>query len=245
MTAFDQLLSIDVTCAVIARETTCALILGPDSRALVTLAAGVGMSHESRAQQRLNFGLPFFTAPYPLLVTQVITERNTVFDTPALFGWIEDNYVTEPRAEVTGMTPYGEQPVMFLRDFDMDRPVELWTRLTNPERWARVAGVAIADSAAPTGVQMLAPDEGALSALWHALPVDARDFADNLRLDLGRGALKAALRQRRKATDPGLMRHADAWRVIAHAVPVARVNPAGAGDGAELMRLLHTGPAAE
>ncbi len=242
MTAFDQLLSIDVTCSVVANQTACALILGPQAQALAERVEAGGVWREARARQRLHFGLPFFTAPYPLLVTAVITERNTVFDTPALFGWIEDNFVTEPRAEVIGMTPYGEQPVMFLRDFDMDRPVEIWTRLANPERWVRVTGIAIADAHAPTGVRMLPGEEGALTALKHTVCADAHAFVDGLRLDVGRGvSLKAVLRQRRKLSDPGLMRQADAWRVIAQAAPVARINPAETGS-ARLAELLSGAP---
>jgi hypothetical protein len=239
MSALEQLLSIDIACAVIASESSCALILGPEAHTLVELVDSVGIWREAQTRQRVYFGLPFFTAPYPLLVKSVITERNTVFDAPSLFGWIEDNFVIEPRAEVTGMTPYGEQPIMFLRDFDMDRPVELWTQLANPERWTRVAGVAIADAQAHAGVQVLPPDDGALTALRQTLPADANAFVDGLQLEAGRGtALKTVLRQRRKLTEPGLMRHADAWRVIAQAVPVARINPAEAASGAGLAELL-------
>lgn len=187
----------------------------------------------------IRFGLPFYTSPTPLLVHALMTERNTTFDSLALFGWIEDNFVTEPRAEVLGLTLSGEQPVMFLRDFDLDRPVEGYVRAGAPARWLRLAGVAIASSEHHGLPQRPPADEAALIALTHTLPPDARPFAESLRLEHSRGAvLKTILRARRKMTDPALMAQADGWRVLAAAMPVLRVNAENDAAMSVVTRLL-------
>lgn len=159
-------------------------------------------------QQRLYFGLPYFTAPRPLLIGGLMTEKNTLLRAPLLFTWIEDNYIREPRAEVFGMTTEGERPVMFLRDFDMDRPREIWLRCGDPLRWRRLDAVTRHDA-------VLTGDDGALTALAYTAPPEVRTFVDALRADVAAGrTLKAALRARRKATAPALMALADGWRII-------------------------------
>jgi len=158
---------------------------------------------------RLYFGLPYFTAPRPLLVAALTTEKNTQLRAPLLFTWIEDNFIHEPRAEVFGLTTDGEQPIMFLRDFDMDRPREIWLQEGAPKRWRRLASVTHDD-------RPLHGDVGALDALHAtALDDDERAFARALRDDVAGGrTLKAALRARRKTTDPARMARADAWRIV-------------------------------
>ena len=138
-----------------------------------------------------------------------------------------------------GLTLGGEQPVMFLRDFDLDRPVEGYVRAGAPARWLRLAGVAIASAAHQNLPQRPPAEEAALIALGHTLPPDARPFADSLRLEHSRGtALKTILRTRRKMADPALMAQADGWRVLAAAVPVLRVNAEPGSATEELTRLL-------
>jgi hypothetical protein len=157
-----------------------------------------------------------------------MTERNTTFDQLSLFSWIEDHYIDQPRAEVFGLTPFAERPVLFLRDFDMDRPIEVWFRTPQPARWLQVAGVAIA-TAQHTGVpQLLKGDEASLLALQHALPADALPFLQTIRAEVDAGdALKSVLRKHRKAAEPSLMRVLDGWRVLPQAARFIRVNPAG------------------
>ena len=160
-----------------------------------------------------------------------MTERNTVFDKLSLFGWVEDNAILEPRAEVLGLTPFGEQPILFLRDLDLDRPVEAWIQTQQPARWLRVAGVAIADSAYAGDVQTLSSDAGALAALSRTLPADAQPFLLGLANEVAQGkTLRAALRTRRKTTDDALMHLCDGWRILAHATKIIRVNPEGDVD---------------
>jgi hypothetical protein len=236
--SFDELLSLDVPCHLASTSDSALLLIGDAAAELApTLATRSKVTVEQGAQ-RLMFGLPFYTAPYPLLVAALVTEKNTVFNALSLFGWIEDNFITEPRAEVFGLTPYGEQPVMFVRDFDLDRPIEAWLQSGQPVRWLRVSGIAIASARHMAGTQTLKGDAAAVVALESALPADAQDFVERLRLDVARGVtLRAALRARRKFNDAQLMTVCDGWRVLANAVPVVRINPAG-GDETPLRDLL-------
>lgn len=172
------------------------------------------------------FGLSILTAPFPLFVGAVMTERNTLLDQMSAFAWIEDNYIEQPRAEVFGLTPFGEQPVLFMRDFDMDRPVEAWLQAPQPLGWVRVVGAAVASSRHAVEAQSLPPDEAALALMALDLPTDAQPFVESLAMDVAHGVpLKAALRQRRKTTDPALMRVCDGWRVFSRSAGVVRLNP--------------------
>jgi hypothetical protein len=181
---------------------------------------------DADARVRLLFGLPILTAPFPLFVGGLMTERNAPLEQLSLFGWIEDHYLEQPRAEVFGLTPFAEQPVLFLRDFDMDRPVEAWFQTPQPARWVCAAGVAIATARASGEPQELTGDQAALAALEHVLPPDAQPFVEGLGLDVARGqSLRAALRQRRKTTDESLMAICDGWRILARAAPFRRFDP--------------------
>lgn len=236
---FNDLLSLEVDCAVVASDTAALLLLGdvPGHTDAIRLAdalcqAGGAPSVPSLARlpspATLYFGLPVLTAPFPILVHSLMTERNTQFDQLSLFGWIEDNAILEPRAEIIGLTPFGEQPVLFLRDLDLDRPPEAWLRAGQPSRWLRVSGVALIDPAHAGPPLPLASDDAALAALARVLPPDAARFIAGLRADVAGGvALRVALRQRRKATAPELMRVCDGWRVLSRAARFTRLNPPG------------------
>ncbi|MCS7055123.1 MAG: hypothetical protein NZM18_02960 [Thermoflexales bacterium] len=225
-TSFDQLLHLDARCVLATAQGAALLIFDDCAPALARQLAAHDKIACTETVARILFGLPILTAPFPLFVGAVMTERNTLLDQMSAFAWIEDNYIEQPRAEVFGLTPFGEQPVLFARDFDMDRPVEAWLQTSQPTRWARVVGAAIASSRHTGELQSLAPDEAALALMRLDLPADAQPFVEALAKDVAHGvSLKAGLRQRRKTTDPALMRICDAWRVFSRAVGVVRLNP--------------------
>ncbi len=224
--AFGDLLGLDVTCSVVANAQVALLIVGDGAQALTATLSRQGALSVLPESQRILFGFAIQTAPFPLLVGGLMTERNTPFDKLSLFAWVEDNAILEPRAEVFGLTPFDEQPVLFLRDLDLDRPVEAWIATPQPMQWLRVAGVLMADPAYGGDGQTYLPDEGALAALRHTLPADDAPFVQGLSYEVAQGqSLRSALRKRRRLTDGALMHLCDGWRVLAHAVPFMRVNP--------------------
>jgi hypothetical protein len=228
---FDELLHLDVSCGLALVQHTALLVIGDQANALLSNLHAVGKKMMQRANLRLLFGLPILTAPFPLFVGGVMTERNTTLQQMSLFGWIEDNTIEQPRAEVFGLTPFVEQPVLFLRDFDMDRPVEVWFQTKQPARWVQVAGVAIATSQHSGQPQVIKGDEAALAALEQTLPADAQPFVASLRTNVTRGqSLRAALRQRRQSAEASLMAVCDGWRVLTQATAVLRLNPAPAHE---------------
>lgn len=239
-TSFDQLLQLEITCHVASAGDGALLILGDEAGALAAQLRESGKASISRFTPRVLFGLPILTAPFPLFVGSLMTEHNTSFVQMSLFGWIEDRYIDQPRAEVFGLTPFVEQPVLFLRDFDMDRPIEAWFRMMQPARWLQVAGVAIATAQHSGPPQALLGDEASLLALQHVLPADALPFLRAIRDEVDAGAaLKAVLRQRRKAAEPSLMHVFEGWRVLPQAARFIRANPAGSDhpiDDALLLR---------
>lgn len=217
---FDDLLHLDTPAEVVAGPAVCALVLGDHAAdAARSLASSSGMLRVGSAA-RIVFGLPIHTAPYPVLIHSMNTERGTRLDQLSLFGWIEDHFIDEPRAEVFGLTPYGEAPVVFLRDFDLDRPPEAYVVLPHPppgggpERvFRRVGTIMLTGAAVPIG-----EDAAALAALEAVLPPSAQAFLDGLRADVARGqSLRQVLRARRKTSDPALMAKCDGWRVLARA----------------------------
>ncbi len=229
--SFDQLLHLDVDCHVASAGDGALLILGDQADALAAQMREAGKAQVARFTPRVLLGLSILTAPFPLFVGSLMTERNTIFDQLSLFGWIEDHYIDQPRAEVFGLTPFAEQPVMFLRDFDMDRPIEAWFQTTQPARWLMVAGVAIATAQHNGPPQLLKGDEASLLALQHALPADALPFLQTIRDEVSAGQpLKTVLRLRRKTAEPSLMRVFDGWRVLPQAARFIRVNPAPGHD---------------
>lgn len=225
-TSFDQLLYLDARCMLATAQGAALLIFGDCADALARQLSASQKIACAQAKVRVLFGLPILTAPFPLFVGAVMTERNTLLNQMAAFAWIEDNYIEQPRAEVFGLTPFGEQPVLFVRDFDMDRPVEAWLQTPQPVSWARVVGAAIASSRHMGEAQSLTPDEAALALMALDLPADAQPFVESLAMDVARGvSLKTALRQRRKTTDLALMCACDGWRVFSRAASVVRLNP--------------------
>src|SRR6266542_778385 len=117
---FSDLLSLPVSAEVVASRTACLLIIGDGAtaRGLADELAGASAFRRESGNVRVLFGLPVLTLPYPILVNSLMTEHNTRFDQLSLFGWIEDNAILEPRAEVFGLTPLAEDPELFLRDLD-------------------------------------------------------------------------------------------------------------------------------
>lgn len=229
--SFDQLLNLDIECQVASAGDGALLILGDQADTLAMQLSESGKAQVARSAVRVLLGLSILTAPFPLFVGSLMTERNTRFEQLSLFAWIEDHYLDQPRAEVFGLTPFAEQPVMFLRDFDMDRPIEAWFQTTQPARWLMVAGVAIATAQHNGSPQLLKGDEASLQALQCALPADALPFLQTIRDEVNAGqSLKAVLRQRRKAAEPSLMNVFDGWRVLPQAARFIRVNPAPGHD---------------
>src|SRR6266508_3786650 len=121
---FTDLLSLDIACEMLRGKTACLLLIGDAASEVADQWAGPAEVQRASGQVRVLFGLPVLTLPYPILVNSLMTEHNTRLDRLSLFGWIEDNAILEPRAEVFGLTPMAEDPVLFLRDLDLDRPPE-------------------------------------------------------------------------------------------------------------------------
>jgi hypothetical protein len=122
--------------------------------------------------------------------------------------------------------------VVFLRDCDLDRPVEAWL---HPGRgrwhstWLRVAGIVVVDENVVGDRQTLSGDWGALAVLGHILPSAVQPFVLGLHSACAQGqTLRAALRTHRQTTADALMHVCDGWRVLAHAIKVVRVHPQAA-----------------
>ncbi len=224
--SFEQLLYLDVAGAWFIRKNAALLVVG--NRAASFALPSAHALAASFARERLWFGLPLLTSPFPLFVGAILTERGTLLQQMALFAWLEDNYIEQPRAEVLGLTPFGEQPVVFVRDVDMDRAVEVWLRPSATQDWARLVGVIIADERLSRAEAMTA-DQAALALMALDLPADAQAFVSTLVSAVQRGTtLKAALRQHRKTTEPALMHRCEGWRVLARAVRVLSAAEASA-----------------
>lgn len=216
---FSDLLHLDVACDVITSASAAVLVVG-DARDIVAIPK---RARESDTVAHVLLGLAIHTSPVPVLMHSVITERGATLAQASLFGWIEDNFMDQPRADVIGLLPTGEQPLLFVRDLDLDRPPEAYVLAQSG--WRRVVGVLIANRDAPAGARVLDGDLGALAALDTVAP-DARPFVDALRADVGRGlSLRASLRQRRKTADARLASACDGWRVLARAARVLVVDP--------------------
>ena len=237
---FDDLLSLNFPGDAVAVSQFSLVILGqPAARQQLVQQLMARPTKGAQLEQLqpvppILFGYSILTAPFPLLMNSLNTERNTLFKSLSLFGWVEDNFINEPRAEMYGLTPFGEEPVMFLRDLDLDRPVEGWMRPsvdgTLSERWLRVAGIVIADPNYPAeqadDMQTIEGDQAALAALSCVLPADTHNFLLALTHEVGSGKpLRAVLRARRKTTDDALMHVCDGWRILTQAVKVVRLNP--------------------
>ncbi len=225
---FDDLLSLDVPCEMLHGKTACLLLIGDAAAELSGRLVSTLPVQRASGSARVLFGLPVMTLPYPILVQSLMTERNTQLGQLSLFGWIEDNAILEPRAEVFGLTPLAENPVLFLRDLDLDRPPEAYVH-TEQGFWLRVAGVVIARYAHAGAPVMLEGADGALSALEVLLPADAQGLAKALRAEVNTGQpLHHALRIHRRTTRPEWMAQCDGWRVLSRA---ARFMLAGSSTG--------------
>jgi len=241
---FTELLHFDLDCEIVATDTAALLAVGDRAAALSEHFCQSGLT-PPRARldppAGILFGLAILTEPYPILVNSLMTEHNARLDQLSLFGWIEENAILEPRAEILGLTPLGQEPVLFLRDLDLDRPPEAWLKTGQPARWLRVVGVALADGRHDGDPLPISGDEAALAALERVAPQDAQPFVADLRATVAGGVLlRSALRQRRKATASGLMRLCDGWRVLSRAARFARFNPDSGprrGQGEGLFRL--------
>lgn len=216
---FNELLSIDMPgdCVTLSGATACLLLIGDGASTLATHLCDAAKLTRRDGSAHVLFGLPVLTLPYPILVSSLMTERNTRFDQLSLFGWIEDNAILEPRAEVIGMTPLADEPVLFLRDLDLDRPPECYIQPA-PARWTRVAGVVIARSGFGGPPTALQGPEATLSALEHVLPADWQSFIASLRAEIDAGKeLRHVLRARRRGIEPRIAALCDGWRVLARA----------------------------
>lgn len=218
---FDDLLRLDTPAEVVAGPAVCALVVGAGAPAAAAALAARENMLRLGAAARIVFGLPIHAAPYPVLISHLNTERGTRLDQLSLFGWIEDRFIDEPRAEVFGLTPYGEAPILFLRDFDLDRPPEAYLALSDPlpgggpERTFRRVGLVVLACGAAD--EPLEGDGAALAALEAVRP-DAGPLLESLRAEMARGvSLRHALRAVRKTADPALLALCDGWRVLARA----------------------------
>jgi hypothetical protein len=228
---FDDVLSIFVRARLLRLDSAAFLVLGDANDVWVAQQAPRDIT--PWADTRLLFGLPAHTQANPVLVRRVIAERGAEFNTLSLFAWIEDQFVYEPRAEIFGVTPFGEEPFLFLRDLDLDRPPQVCAEnepgATHP--LLLLAGVLWVDANVAHGVHTVAPDEAALTGVSLTLPEQLRAFADVLRAEAATADLKAVLRRMRKQLNPDLAHFLDGWRVLSRAVPLGELGwlftPAG------------------
>ena len=211
-------LTLPSLCQAICGATGCLLIIGDAATAFadhISDAPGLIRTH---GPARILFGLPILTLPYPVLVNSLMTERNTRLDQLSLFGWIEDNAILEPRAEVFGLTPLGDDPVLFIRDLDLDRAPECYLQMDASGSIRRVAGVIIAGADHTGAPATLSPIDGTLTALaWVFSGHDgAQALLTQIRTDVAASKdLRHILRARRRGADPATMATCDGWRVLA------------------------------
>lgn len=185
--SFNDLLHLDFHGILATWRNAALAVIGDRAETFAeSLKADKGIPYTS-TQIRVWLGLPILTAPFPLFVGAVMTERNTILNQMSVFAWLEDNYIEQPRAEVLGLTPFGEQPVLFVRDFDMDRPLEAWLQTPQPTDWARLVGIVIASSRYSGEQQSLPPDRAALVLMAMHLPGDAQPFVEELARDVAGG----------------------------------------------------------
>jgi hypothetical protein len=226
---FTDLLRLNVACEMVSGPTACLLLIGDGAAALADRWPSAPALERSSGEVGVLFGLPVLTMPYPLLVNSLMTEHNTCFDQLSLFGWIEDNGILEPRAEVLGLTPLAENPVLFLRDLDLDRPPEAYVRPA-PGAWLRVAEVVIAQMSHTDAPVPLRDAAAALQALQVMMPAGEQGLLKALQIETDAGmSLHHALRIHRRTTPPEVMAQCDGWRVLSRAAPFALAGPA-AGD---------------
>ncbi|HEY3343032.1 MAG TPA: hypothetical protein VGK81_13475 [Anaerolineae bacterium] len=222
---FSDLLSLNVSCEMLSGSTGCLLLIGDGAAALANQWPNSSRLQRTSGALRVLFGLPVLTLPYPVLVNSLMTEHNTRLDQLSLFGWIEDNGIMEPRAEVLGLTPLAEDPLLFLRDLDLDRPLQAYVQ-PRPGEWLRVVGVIIASTDYVAEPALLEGADAALSAIRVVLPADAQGLLKALRIEVDAGmSLHHALRIHRRTTSAALMAQCDGWRVLARAARFVLAGP--------------------
>jgi hypothetical protein len=222
---FPDLLSLNVCGEMLSGSTGCLLLIGDGAAALADQWLNPSVLQRSSGEARVLFGLPVLTLPYPVLVNSLMTEHNTRLDQLSLFGWIEDNGILEPRAEVLGLTPLAEDPLLFLRDLDLDRPPQAYVQ-PRPGAWLRVAGVVIACNDHVAEPMLLEGADAALSAMRVVVPAEAQGLLKVLRTEVDAGTpLHHALRRHRRTTSPAIMTQCDGWRVLARAVRFVLAGP--------------------
>jgi hypothetical protein len=230
---WDDVLAISIRCRVMRVGSAAFLLLGEASDAWA--AAQHGRDISPWLETRVLFGLPVYTMPNPILIKSVVAERGTEFRSLTCYSWIEDNFMTEPRAEVLGVTPYGDDPLIFLRDCDLDRPPQCCVQNEpgQPYPLLLLAGAVWVDGAMASDTHMLEPDAAAMTGMQLTLPDEVRDFADLLRSEVAGGLeLRKVLKTLRKQIDPNLTHFAEGWRVISRAAPMAHIGHADpAPDG--------------
>ena len=244
MSDFEGVLSIDLQCRMLRVGSAVILVLGDAGEAWV--ASQTGCDITPWISVRVLFGLAIYTASWPILLKQVVAERGLTLQSLSLFGWIEDNFMTEPRAEVKGITPFGEEPLLFIRDLDLDLPPQCCVinlHGAQPEMLL-LAGVLWVDASAEERL-VLEHDEAAVFGLELSLPAAAKPFAEMLRAECAGGRnLRSALKAFRQQMSPMLMTHADGWRVLTRAVPMVRlgVRDTAVSDSFELRQLTSPAP---
>jgi hypothetical protein len=222
---FTDLLALNIPCEIVCGPTACLLLIGAGASALADQWPNPPALQRASGVARVLFGLPVLTMPYPILVNSLMTEHNTRLNQLSLFGWIEDNGILEPRAEVLGLTPLAEDPVLFLRDLDLDRPPEAYVQ-PKPGAWLRVAGVVIASSEYMSEPALLEGADAALSALRVMLPAEVQGLLKALQIETDAGAsLHHALRIHRRTMSPEIMAQCDGWRVLARAARFVLAGP--------------------
>ncbi|MCW1969359.1 MAG: hypothetical protein KIH69_014700 [Anaerolineae bacterium] len=162
------------------------------------------------------FGLPLLTEPYTLILNSLYTERNTQIRTLSAYGWIDENAIYEPRAELIGITSIGTQPVTFLRDLDLDLlPVAYVSSSQEPSTLIRLNRVLIVQPDHFGPPVEIAGQSAALAGICAVAPPD---FSAMLKAALAQGlSLRAALKPHRRTLDPALLALADGWAILARA----------------------------
>lgn len=221
MMTYADLLWLTLSARIVTPENMGVLIVGAAATAIPTPIYGAQV--QPMQPVPVCFGIPLLTEPYAFILSSVFTERNTQIRSLAAYGWIEDNLIYEPRAEVMGITSIGTQPVTFVRDLDLDVPPIAYMPSANaPSTLVRLAGVVIASFEHTGPALQLEGTMAALAGISSAEPA----FGGILRAEVAGGlSLRAALKPRRRSIDPALVALADGWSLLARATQCILVNP--------------------
>lgn len=224
----DDVLTIYVNARLLRMDSAVFLLLGDADDDWVARQPGRDVG--PWMQTRILFGLPAHSLAHPVLIKRVIAERGTELNALSLFSWLEDQFMVEPRAEIFGVTPFGEEPFLFLRDIDLDRPPQCCV-VNEPAAAASsghplllLAGFIWVDGRVDHGVHTVVQDEAALSGLALTLPEHLGPIVENLRIEVAAGfGLRQVMKRLRKQLHPDLAHFVDGWRVLSCAVPLAHI----------------------